>query len=228
MHIRRYLAIPLFTSTALLGLSHYADATPPSERKSQCSVYAVAAAIPACLSDVADNRSMQETLIRLAGPADRPDPDLLDKARHGDSVAEGRFITALHLAAGSPPPAPPNRFYDVSGERDGRALSLRLQTLGAIGTPRAMIAVCPYLRSPLKRYVSSAYERAVRFDALEALRNNYPNDSLLRDQDEATMWASAERFCKQIGVRLPGATPTFVKDRVYPHVGHSRATEVAR
>jgi hypothetical protein len=146
----------------------------------------------------------------------RPTVEIVQAAL-GDLVRENEFIAAVREAEREAPPAPKNRFYDVGLAKDGTEVAKALHTLGLIGTKRALQVVCNFLRSPLKSYVPNIRERSVRYDALEALRYNFPDEEVLLKPKDAEEWAAAERFCTdRLGVSFDGPTPDLPPDLPYP------------
>jgi hypothetical protein len=139
------------------------------------------------------------------------------QAALGNTVVEDEFIRATYDAEQNAPPAPRNRFYDAGAAKDGRAVAERLSSLGLIGTRRSLLVVCTYLRSPLKTYVPNIKERSIRYDALDALRYNFPDERVLYRPTKSAEWAEAELFCSQnLGAVFEGPTPDLPPDRLYP------------
>jgi len=141
----------------------------------------------------------------------------LAQAALGNTRIETEFIDAAVQAERSAPPAPHNRFYNVGTARDGTELAERLRSLGRIGTRRSLLAVCGYLRSPLKSYVPDVSERSVRYAALDALLYNYPDERLLHGPQDQAGWIAAEQFCtRNLGAVFNGPTPDLPTDQPYP------------
>lgn len=139
------------------------------------------------------------------------------QAALGNTRIEDEFIDAAVQAGHSAPPAPPNRFYNIGTARDGTELARRLEPLGRIGTRRSLLAVCSYLRSPLKSYVPDVSERSVRYAALDALLYNYPDERLLHGPKDLAGWSAAEQFCtRNLGAVFNGPTPDLPPDQPYP------------
>jgi hypothetical protein len=146
------------------------------------------------------------------------------QAALGNTAVEDTFIAAAIRAAENAPPAPANRFYDVGDARDGAAVTPCLKELGWIGTRRSLQTACQFLRSPLKRYVVNHYERSIRYDALDAIRFNFPDKRVLDDPRTVAEWAAAEQFCEQhLSAIFDGPTPDLPRDRIYPHFWPGRA-----
>jgi len=141
----------------------------------------------------------------------------LAQAALGNTRIENEFIDAAVQAERSAPPAPRNRFYNVGATRDGTELAKRLEPLGRIGTRRSLLAVCSYLRSPLKSYVPDVSERSVRYAALDALLYNYPDERILHGPQDLAGWSAAEQFCtRKLGAVFNGPTPDLPPDQPYP------------
>lgn len=139
------------------------------------------------------------------------------QAALGNTEIEDEFIEATAEAERKAPPAPANRFYDVGSAKDGKQIAASLATLGLIGTRRSLLTVCAYLRSPMKTYVPNHRERSIRYDALDALRYNYPDERLLYRPTTLDEWAAAEAFCtRTVGAVFDGPTPDIPPDHVYP------------
>lgn len=139
------------------------------------------------------------------------------QAALGNLVVEDAFIQDTIDAAKSPPAAPKNRFYDVGDAKDGAEIASRLQLLGYIGTKRSLGITCGFLRSPIKSYVRNVRERSIRYDAIDAIRYNFPDERLLYHPRTTAEWAAAERFCTDnLGVIFDGPTPILPADRIYP------------
>jgi len=139
------------------------------------------------------------------------------QAALGNAVVEDEFITATVEAAKNAPAAPKNRFYDVSGERDGAAVAAHLAQLGYIGTHRSLLTACAFLRSPLKTYVIDLDERSIRRDALEAIQFNFPDERVLHAPETVSEWAAAEQFCvENLSATFRGPTPDIPTERLYP------------
>ncbi|MEW6370431.1 MAG: hypothetical protein AB1584_05800 [Pseudomonadota bacterium] len=139
------------------------------------------------------------------------------QAALGNTEIEDEFIQATAEAERKAPPAPANRFYDVGSAKDGKQIAASLATLGLIGTRRSLLTVCAYLRSPMKTYVPNHRERSIRYDALDALRYNYPDERLLYRPTTLDEWAAAEAFCtRTVGAVFDGPTPDIPPDHVYP------------
>ena len=139
------------------------------------------------------------------------------QAALGNTEIEDGFIEAVAEAERNAPPAPANRFYDVGSARDGKQIAASLATLGLIGTRRSLLTVCAYLRSPMKTYVPNHRERSIRYDALDALRYNYPDERLLYRPTTLDEWTAAEAFCtRTVGAVFDGPTPDIPPDHVYP------------
>lgn len=139
------------------------------------------------------------------------------QAALGDTEIEDEFIQATAEAERNAPPAPTNRFYDVGAAKDGKQVAAGLATLGLIGTRRSLLTVCTYLRSPMKTYVPNHRERSIRYDALDALRYNFPDERLLYRPTTLDEWATAEAFCtRTVGAEFDGPTPDLPPDHVYP------------
>lgn len=141
----------------------------------------------------------------------------LVQAALGDARIEDEFIDATTRAEKNAPPAPANRFYNVSQSKDGKELASRLYMLGLIGTKKTLRAICAYLRSPIKTYVPNIKERSIRWDALDAIRYNFPDERLLSDPESVGEWSAVEQFCIiKFGAVFDGPTPEFERDRPYP------------
>ena len=148
---------------------------------------------------------------------ERRDAIRLAQAALGNTLLEEQFINSVKDAEARAPQAPPNRFYDVSAEKDGAEVAKRLKILGRIGTRRSLLTVCDYLRSPLKTYMPSIWERSVRYAALDALIFNFPDERVLHTPIGVTGWRAAEDFCRvHLGAAFDGPTPDLPPDRVYP------------
>jgi hypothetical protein len=139
------------------------------------------------------------------------------QAALGNTEIEDEFIEATVEVERNAPPAPANRFYDVGSARDGKQVAAGLATLGLIGTRRSLLTVCAYLRSPMKTYVPNHWERSIRYDALDALRYNFPDERVLYRPTTLDEWAAAEAFCtRTLGAVFDGPTPDFPPDHVFP------------
>lgn len=151
----------------------------------------------------------------------RSTPDQIEKlniarAALGNKVMEDEFLASTLQAERDAPPAPANDFYDVSGIRDGAVVAERLEVLGLIGTQRSLLLVCKFLRSQLKTFVPDGGERSIRYDALDALLYNFPDERVLSDPSSLDDWRAAEKFCEtKIGAVYDGPTPD-IRDRPYP------------
>lgn len=155
---------------------------------------------------------------RRRGDSEALESVRLAQAALGDTGIESTFMRAVAQAERDAPAAPPNRFYDNAGARDGTALAERLDDLGRIGTRRSLAVVCRYLRSPLKTYVPDTSESSVRHAAAHALLYNFPNRRLLSGTYDIDGWRQAERFCtRRLGVVFVGPTPDMPPPRPYPH-----------
>jgi len=141
----------------------------------------------------------------------------ITQAALGNAGIEAEFIAAAVKAERDAPPAPKNRFYDVGTARDGKQVAVQLELLGLIGTPRTLLQVCRFLRSPLKTYVPNIKERSIRYDALDALRYNFPDEKVLSHPVSAVEWRAAEQFCvANLGATFDGETPELPPDQIYP------------
>lgn len=155
-------------------------------------------------------------------PKWRDEPERLQairiaQAALGNTQVEDEFINAAIQAEQNAPPAPPNRFYNVGGAKDGTELAKRLERLGLIGTRRSLLFVCGYLRSPLKSYVPGVSEKSVRHAALDALLYNFPDERVLNKPKDLAGWSTAEQFCvDHLGAVFEGITPDIPPDQAYP------------
>lgn len=135
----------------------------------------------------------------------------------GNNVMEDDFIAATVDAEENAPAAPKNRFYDVGSAKDGGAVAARLAELGQIGTQRSLLTVCGFLRSPLKSYVTNLYERSIRYDAVDAIRFNFPDERILYKPEKLREWVAVEQFCSaNLSAVFDGPTPDLPRDKVYP------------
>ena len=161
-----------------------------------------------------------EQMARLPEWQDEPsrrDTIKIAQAALGNNVVEDEFIKAVKDAELRAPQAPPNRFYNVGSAKDGTKVAKGLSALGLIGTRRALLTVCDYLRSPLKSYVPQVRERSVRYAALDALLYNFPDERVLDAPIDLAGWNAAERFCsKNLGAVFDGPTPDIPPDQAYP------------
>ena len=140
------------------------------------------------------------------------------QAALGNASVEDEFIKDVLDAAENPPPAPKNRFYDVGDAKDGGEVASRMAVLGLIGTRKSLLAACGFLRSPLKAYVTNVYERSIRYDALDAIRYNFPDERVIYKPTQLPEWVAAEQFCiEKLGARFDGPTPSLPFDLPYPH-----------
>ena len=147
------------------------------------------------------------------------------QAALGNVAVEDEFIQNVLDAAENPPPAPKNRFYNVGDAKDGGEVAARMAVLGLIGTTKSLLTACGFLRSPLKAYVKNVYERSIRFDALDAIRYNFPDERVLYKPTQVHEWAAAEQFCiEKLGATFDGPTPSLPFDLPYPH--HSKPVSV--
>jgi hypothetical protein len=141
----------------------------------------------------------------------------ITQAALGNHEIEGQYITATMEAERNAPPAPKNRFYNTGAEKDGEAVAKQIAILGLIGTRNALSVVCSYLRTPLKTYVPNYSERSIRYDALDAIRYNYPDERVLVDPANLREWTAVEQFCSvNIGAVFDGPTPEIEPDKLYP------------
>jgi hypothetical protein len=139
------------------------------------------------------------------------------QAALGNAAVEDEFIKATYEAEKNAPPAPKNRFYNVGAAKDGKEVAARLNSLGLIGTQRSLLVVCTYLRSTLKTYVPNIKEQSIRYDALDAIRYNFPDERVLYRPTKEAEWAAAELFCTQnLGAVFEGPTPDLPPDLPYP------------
>lgn len=139
------------------------------------------------------------------------------QAALGNSAVENEFIEATLDAEMNAPAAPTNPFFSVGAAKDGSNVAAQLGLLGFIGTKRSLLSVCKYLRSPLKSYVPNVSERSIRYDALDAIRYNFPDELVLYNPTTLGEWAAAERFCTEnIGAVFEGPTPDIPADVLYP------------
>jgi hypothetical protein len=139
------------------------------------------------------------------------------RAALGNRELEDEFIEATFIAEENAPAASSNRFYDLSGEKDGREVANGLATLGLIGTRRSLLTVCGYLRSAMKTYLPDQRERSIRYDALDALRYNFPDERVLYRPIKLNEWVAAEAFCtRTLGAMFDGLTPDLPPDRLIP------------
>lgn len=139
------------------------------------------------------------------------------QAALGNETVEDEFISATYEAERNAPPAPKNRFYDVGTAKDGKEVAAQLHTLGLIGTRRSLLVACHYLRSTLKSYVPDIRERGIRYDALDAIRYNFPDERVLFKPASQADWAEVEQFCtKHFGAIFEGPTPDLPQDLPYP------------
>jgi hypothetical protein len=139
------------------------------------------------------------------------------RAALGNTELEDEFIEATYNAEKNAPAAPPNRFYDVGSAKDGKEVAAGLAKLGLIGTQRSLVTVCGYLRSTMKTYSTNQGERTIRYDALDALRYNFPDERVLYRPVTLNEWAAAEAFCtRNIGAVFDGPTPDLDSDRIVP------------
>ncbi len=140
------------------------------------------------------------------------------QAALGNVSVENDFIRDVYDAAQNAPPAQKNRFYDVVDEKDGAEVASRMAFLGYIGTRRTLQVACGFLRSPLRTYVGNVLERSVRYDALDAILYNFPDERVLYKPVHWVEWVAAEQFCiEKIGATFDGPTPNLPYDRIYPH-----------
>ena len=141
------------------------------------------------------------------------------QAALGNESVENEFIKDVFNAAENAPAAPKNPFYDVGDGKDGEDVASRIALLGLIGTKRSLQTACGFLRSPLKTYVSESRERSIRYDALDAIRYNFPDERVLFNPLTLAEWAAAEQFCiEKLGATFDGPTPDLPRDRVYPRM----------
>lgn len=139
------------------------------------------------------------------------------QAALGNQTIESQYIAATVDAERTAPPAPKNKYYDVGAAKDGEEVAKKISILGLIGTRNALSLVCTYLRSNLKTYVPNYKERSIRYDALDAIRYNFPDERLLVDPANLEEWAAAEQFCiTHIGAVFEGPTPVIEPDKLYP------------
>jgi hypothetical protein len=151
------------------------------------------------------------------------------QAALGNAAVEDGFITAIIDAERDAPPAPKNRFYEVGEAKDGKKVAALIGSLGLIGTRRSLLLTCAYLRSPLKSYVPDIKERSVRYDALDAIRYNFPDERILLHPVSTTEWAAAEQFCiDNLGAVFDGPTPDLPPDQPYPTRMQPRVVGAAR
>ncbi len=140
------------------------------------------------------------------------------QAALGNGEVEDKFINDVLDAAQNLPPAPRNRFYDVGDAKNGTEVASRMVFLGLIGTRKSLRVACAFLRSPLKSYVKNLYERSIRYDALDAIRYNFPDERILYKPTQLAEWVQAEKFCiEKLGVTFDGPTPELPFDLPYPH-----------
>ena len=141
------------------------------------------------------------------------------QAALGNVSVESEFIKDVLDAAENPPPAPKNRFYDVGEAKDGAQVASRMPYLGYIGTKKSLQAACSFLRSPLKTYVVNSRERSIRYDALDAILYNFPDEGVLYNPRTLAEWSAAEQFCiEKLGATFDGPTPDLPRDVIYPRM----------
>ena len=141
------------------------------------------------------------------------------QAALGNVSVENEFIKDVRDAAENLPPAPKNRFYDVGDAKDGAQVAFRMPYLGYIGTKKSLQAACSFLRSPLKTYVVNSRERSIRYDALDAILYNFPDEGVLYNPRTLAEWSAAEQFCiEKLGATFDGPTPDLPRDVIYPRM----------
>lgn len=141
------------------------------------------------------------------------------QAALGNVSVEDEFIKDVLDAAEDPPPASKNRFFDVRDAKDGAEVASRMPYLGYVGTKKTLQAACRFLRSPLKTYVVNSRERSIRYDALDAILYNFPDERVLYNPRTWAEWAAAEQFCiEKLGATFDGPTPDLPQDVVYPRM----------
>lgn len=135
----------------------------------------------------------------------------------GDTKIEEKYLAALEKADKGAPPAPQNQYYDIGTAKDGSRAAELVKTLGYIGTKRALLVICSYLRSNLKSYKADISEKSVRIDAVAALRYNFPDEIALRPPRKREEWEAVEKFCAaRLGATFIGPTPEMAGDFPYP------------
>ncbi len=122
----------------------------------------------------------------------------------GDETAEQLFVDKLNNAAAAGHAAEAGQAF--------RPLSL-------IGTPRTLKLIAEYLRTALVIDKPGAYKKSVRLDVLEALRYNFPDQTVLYPNNikKEADYAAAETFCiNKFGAAYKTAPPPFMTYKGYP------------
>lgn len=139
------------------------------------------------------------------------------QAALGNKKIEEEFIAAAYEAKMHAPPAKPSKFFDMTGVKDGQRLANQIELLGFIGTRRSLVVACSFLRTPLKTYVTNHLETSVRYDVLNALLYNFPDEKVLFGPKTVEEFFESELFCtKNLGAVFDGPTPDLPPDRLYP------------
>lgn len=96
-----------------------------------------------------------------------------------------------------------------------------LGTLSLIGTYETLQAIAGYLRTPLIEDVKGAYRKTMRLNVLEALRYNFPDQSIfypnnvISDND----YAAAEQYCTtHFQIQYSRPRPDFMTFIGYPRM----------
>ena len=141
----------------------------------------------------------------------------ITQAALGNRAIEDQYVTATVEAERIAPPAPANRYYNVDPEKDGKEVAKNIALLGLIGTRHTLSFACKYLRSPLKTYVPNYSERSIRYDVLDAIRYNFPEEAVLANPGSLKEWAAIEQFCVvNFSAVFDGPTTEMEPDRLYP------------
>ena len=145
-------------------------------------------------------------------------PARIAQAALGNSLVEESFINDVRTAEADMPNGKSGRWYDNSNEKDASEVAHRINRLGLIGTKRALLVACGYLRSTLKSFIPNVSERSLRLDALKAIQYNFPDEKLLYRPTSTSEWAAIEAFCtRQLGAVFDGPTPEWEPDNLYPN-----------
>ena len=101
----------------------------------------------------------------------------------------------------------------------GEEKAAAARTLGAIGTPRALAALCTEMRTPLRQGDPHVIVRSVRLDLIDALRYDLPEDMRLlpAGAPSEAFYDAVEAFCRdRFGTTWSASRPPFFVEQGGP------------